>query len=117
MQSIHVSQIVCAGIKSLFGEERLDCFRQEAALLNFSQWNPFHADLLLVMLGAGADAVRVGQVTAKDVLHLVKSVVCFAKFVVFANILSDVEQLANFNCCADFLKAFALQPLDRKSVV
>lgn len=108
---IDIPQIVGAGFKSTLGEVGFNHFREETSVLELFQRDPFDPDLLFVMLAAGADTIWIGQKAAENVLHLMEGTVRMAKFMVFAYIFPHIKQFADFDRCADFFQAFALQAL------
>jgi len=108
-RSINVAQIVGADLEFFFGKKGLNDFREESALLQFVQRDPFHADLLLVVLAPGTDALRVWQATTKNVFDLMEGAVRMAEFMVLADIFPNIKKLANFDLRADFFKALPFQ--------
>ena len=81
-------------------------------LVELIKCNPFDPDLLLVVLSAGADPIRVGQGAAEHTLKLVEAAVVFPELVVFADVFAYVKKLPHLDISADLFEAFALKALN-----
>lgn len=114
---IDIPQIIGAGFKSTLGEVGLNHFREETAVLEFFERDPFHPDLFFVVFTAWPDTVRVRQLAAKDVFHLMKSAVSMAEFMILANIFPHVEQFTHFNFGADLFQALPFEALAERFAV
>lgn len=107
--SIDVSQVSGRRGKRAILKKRFDGFGQKTVIRELAGGDPFDANLLFIMLAAGANGGGIREGAEEDVFHLVEGAVCPVEFVVFADVFPDVKEGANLDLGADFFQALALE--------